>query len=171
MNGWMLTSPFSHRTHLQLRQINTSSFPISYNEEFYKNVSKQKNEEMSKFAYWNGYVVGAVCTRVEPVREGAEEQRLYIMTLAVLAAYRGRGIGKQLLKSILEYTETNKSIAEISLHVHVENQDAIKFYTDKFNFKQGEMIENYYRRVDPPHCYRLYKELNGGSALEEETPV
>ena len=123
---------------------------------------------MTKFAYWNGYVVGAVCTRMEPIKEGAEEQRLYIMTLAVLAAYRGRNIGSQLLKSILDYTENHKTIVEISLHVHIENKDAIKFYTDKFNFKQGEMIENYYRRVDPPHCYRLYKEVNGDADMEEK---
>lgn len=144
----------------QLRKINTSSFPISYSEDFYKNVVKQRNEEMNKFAYWNGYVVGAVCTRLEPVEEGSTDQRLYIMTLAVLAAYRGRGIGRQLLQSVLDYVETHKSVTEISLHVHVDNQDAIKFYAT-FGFQQGEMIENYYRRVEPPHCYRLFKELSG----------
>jgi len=146
------------------------SFPISYSEEFYKNVAKQHlNEDMNKFAYWNGYVVGAVCTRLEPIQEGSTDQRLYIMTLAVLAAYRSREIGSQLLQSILDYCDQHKTVTEISLHVHVHNQDAIDFYTKKFNFRQGEMIENYYRRVDPPNCYRLYKELSGDGAKEEKS--
>jgi len=198
---------------------------------------------LNKFAYYNGFVVGAVCTRIEPVKEGqltgagmpttstdtmenAEnvtpsppttpttsptklvesttttvttpggKQRLYIMTLAVLAAYRGRGIGAQLIQSVLDHCDTlNKEAAlhdnttladnnnsspeknassptkhaqvsnnhqrvdEIALHVQISNEDAIRFYTSKFGFEKGEMVENYYRRIDPPHCYILSKKL------------
>ena len=49
-------------------------------------------------------------------------------------------------------------VVEISLHVQISNDDAIKFYT-KLGFEQGEIVENYYRRIDPPHCYKLYKKL------------
>ena len=208
----------SHRQR-QLRKVNTVSFPVAYNEGFYQDVVKRKNEHLNKFAYYNGFVVGAVCTRVESVKKegGAAgdtittnnnnnnnnsdnvenetpqspnnnnnsvdssnadggKQRLYIMTLAVLAAYRGRGIGEQLIQSVLDYcdrvnqgkeTDDNTSknggaprrIDEIALHVQISNEDAIRFYTKKFGFKQGEMVENYYRRIDPPHCYILSKEL------------
>jgi len=97
-----------------------------------------------------------------------DEKRIYIMTLGVLAAYRGRTIGTQLIQSILDYFEENKDkaespdlkdVTEISLHVQISNDDAIKFYTEKFGFEKGEMVENYYRRIDPPHCYKLYKKL------------
>lgn len=140
-----------------MRKINGVSFPIQYNETFYTDVTKRKDDNLNKYAYFNGIVVGAVCTRIEDMEGG--RIRLYIMTLAVLAAYRGRGIGSQLLQSVLEYCSENTVINEIALHVHVSNEDAIRFYTDRFGFEKGEMVENYYRRIDPPHCYRLYKVL------------
>jgi N-alpha-acetyltransferase 50 len=144
----------------QLRRINTVAFPIQYNEGFYRDVLKRNNAELNKFAYSNEFVIGAVCARVEDVDKSGTK-RLYIMTLAVLAAYRGRGIGSDLLRSLLMYCETpDARISEIALHVHVSNDDAIRFYTEKFGFTKGPMVENYYRRIDPPHCYLLYKILD-----------
>lgn len=92
------------------------------------------------------------------------KQRLYIMTLGVLAAYRGHTIGTQLIQSILDHYEENKDtefkdVEEIALHVQISNDEAIDFYTKHFGFEKGEMVENYYRRIDPPHCYLLYKKL------------
>lgn len=142
---------FSLRTHTQLRSINLASFPILYNEAFYKGVCL--HPEHSRYAYWKGQVVGAVCTQLDP-----KDGTLYIMTLAVLAAYRSRGIGSQLLQSVLEYCKDHK-IPMIKLHVHIINEDAIRFYTERFGFTKGDLVENYYRRIDPPHCYLLYKRL------------
>ena len=130
-------------------------------------------------------MVGAACARIEDIKDGGNDKghkeenhndsengnidhkkRIYIMTLGVLAAYRGRTIGAQLIQSILDYFENHmgddpdlKDVVEISLHVQISNDDAIKFYTQKFGFEKGEMVENYYRRIDPPHCYKLYKKL------------
>ena len=127
---------------------------------------ERKNEGLCKFAYWNGFVVGAACARLENIDSSdSSRQRLYIMTLGVLAAYRGRSIGTQLIQTILDYYEENKdsellkNVEEICLHVQISNDDAIKFYTSKFDFIKGDMVENYYRRIDPPHCYLLYKKL------------
>ena len=80
------------------------------------------------------------------------------MTLAVLAPYRGRGIGSQLLQSVLDHCPQRR-VQEICLHVHVSNRDAIRFYTERFGFDQGEILQNYYRRLDPPHCYVLSKQI------------
>jgi N-alpha-acetyltransferase 50 len=166
-------------------------FPVQYQESYYKDVVVRNNEGLCKFAYWNGFVVGAACARLETINSTAAvaidadtttdtttsassvvvagggappRQRLYIMTLGVLAAYRGRGIGRQLIQTILDHYETQKddefqNVEEISLHVQISNDDAIRFYTSKFGFVQGDMVENYYRRIDPPHCYLLYKKL------------
>jgi N-alpha-acetyltransferase 50 len=167
------------QSFLQLRKINTASFPIQYNERFYLDIVERNNESLNKFAYCNEFVVGAVCARVEVTESDPGKQRLYIMTLAVLAAYRGRGIGSELLQSVLDYCELQRAsavarssnnnnnvsageaapISEIALHVQISNDDAIRFYTEKFGFVQGELVENYYRRIDPPHCYLLYKTL------------
>lgn len=146
----------------QLRKVNTACFPILYNDTFYKDVVIRKNEGLNKFAYWNGFVVGAVCARREPLADGRD--RLYLMTLGVLAAYRGRQVGTKLIQSVLDYYQEMKddelsTVDEIALHVQISNDDAIKFYTARFGFFQGEMVENYYRRIDPPHCYLLYKKL------------
>eukprot|EP00529_Nitzschia_sp_RCC80_P032267 CAMPEP_0113463754 /NCGR_PEP_ID=MMETSP0014_2-20120614/12831_1 /TAXON_ID=2857 /ORGANISM="Nitzschia sp." /LENGTH=219 /DNA_ID=CAMNT_0000355779 /DNA_START=81 /DNA_END=740 /DNA_ORIENTATION=- /assembly_acc=CAM_ASM_000159 len=199
----------------QLRMINTTCFPVSYQEKYYKDVVSpgQNNEGLSKLAYVGGFVVGATSSRIEDItvvaddkagikagnneenddddnnnnnknadvgdvvggdnnnnkdqKNQTQKRRIYIMTLGVLAAYRGRGIGTKLIQSILDYFEHNmmsdelKDVTEISLHVHVENQDAIDFYTEKFGFLRGELVENYYnkRSVDPPHSIRLYKPL------------
>lgn len=147
-----------------LRKVNSACFPISYSDTFYKDVVDRKDEGLNKFAYYGGFVVGAVCTRVEPLPEDESRSRLYIMTLGVLAAYRGRQVGTQLIQSVMDHYEAGKDdefepIHEISLHVQISNDDAIKFYTERFGFVKGEMVENYYRRIDPPHCYLLYKKL------------
>ena len=184
--------------YLQLRRINAASFPVLYNEAFYKDIIRVNNASLNKFAYYKGVVVGAACARLEEMenesskrgdddddnnnvnetttttatssttiteqqQQQPRKRRLYIMTLAVLAAYRGRGVGSQLLESLLEFCRQDSKIggiSEIALHVQISNQDAIRFYTDKkFGFVQGELVENYYRRINPPHCYLLYKKL------------
>ena len=125
---------------------------------------KRNNAELNKFAYSNEFVIAAVCARVEDIDQSGKK-RLYIMTLAVLAAYRGRGIGSDLLRSLLVYCEKDDAqISEIALHVHVSNDDAIRFYKEKFGFTKGPLVENYYRRIDPPHCYLLYKNLDEPSS-------
>jgi N-alpha-acetyltransferase 50 len=151
----------------KLRRINTVVFPIQYNEGFYQDILKRNNEELNKFAYSNEFVIGAVCARVEDMDLTSGKKRMYIMTLAVLAAYRDRGIGSELLQSLLDYCTKQQStgqgdskISEIALHVHISNDDAIRFYTEKFGFTLGPIVENYYRRIDPPHCYLLHKSLD-----------
>lgn len=137
---------------------------------------QQNDVTLSKFAYWKSRIVGAICTRItEPLDEEEAEggPKLYIMTLAVYAAYRGRRIGSRLLQSVLDRCE-ELGVQSISLHVHVSNHDAIRFYTQRFGFEQGELLKNYYRRVNPPDCYLLSKtfetaESVDGSAANNES--
>jgi ribosomal protein S18 acetylase RimI-like enzyme len=100
-------------------------------------------------------------------RRKTTEHRLYIMTLAVLPAYRGRQIGTQLVQSILNFCEQKQNedssldfhITEILLHVQTSNTDAIRFYVERFQFIQGDLVRNYYHRVDPPDCYVLFRPI------------
>lgn len=155
----------------QLKLINTTCFPISYAPGFYRDVVDAKNSEFNKFAYHNGIIIGAICCRIQDAKasNGSSElvrngKVLYIMTLAVLPAYRGRGVGQKLLKSVLNHVESAKlkdteSIEDVILHVHISNDDGIKFYIEKMGFEKGELVENYYNRIDPPHAYILRKHL------------
>jgi ribosomal protein S18 acetylase RimI-like enzyme len=140
----------------QLRIINSTSLPIAYADGFYKDVVKAKNETLNKYAYHNGFVIGAICCRVQ------DDSKIYIMTLGVLPSYRGRNVGTKLVQSVIDYAITEEAqkegIKEISLHVQINNEDAMKFY-GRLGFQKGDMVENYYKRIDPPHCYILRKEL------------
>jgi len=173
------------------------------------------NENLCKYAYYHGFVIGAICTRIEPIPISSStasfydesissvtetrsnpttttattstsesgkiipsssipnKKRLYIMTLGVLAAYRGYGVGEQLVQSIIDYYEEGRKhsfqgqgtqdlaqVEEISLHVHTSNEGAIRFYVEKFGFQKGDIIRNYYtQRIEPPDCFLLYKKL------------
>lgn len=93
----------------QLKLINSVVFPVKYNDQFYRGLLRTYNTaetaELIRLgtspllvfahdctAYYNDVPVGAVACRLEPNPEPAT-QKLYIMTLGVLAPYRHAGIG------------------------------------------------------------------------------
>ena len=77
----------------QLKIINSTTLPVRYSDKFYADILLDPETKILNFAFYNGFAVGAVCTRIEPHEiEGCS--KLYIMTINVLAAYRRRGIGK-----------------------------------------------------------------------------
>lgn len=78
----------------QLKTLNLATLPVRYSDKFYRELTINYAAEYLKYAVWNGFVVAAVCARVEvPDEANQEEKKLYIMTINVLAAYRRRGIG------------------------------------------------------------------------------
>jgi len=79
-------------------------------------------------------------------------KRLYIMTLGVLAPYRKYGIGGKMLKEMIKFVEKRPDIDEITLHVQVGNNTAIKFYESN-GFEIVDTIKNYYQRITPADCH------------------
>ena len=138
-----------------LKEINAATLPVSYAEKFYKDIVKTP-KEITHYAYSGSVCVGAICCRIE-TDESSEEgkSRLYIMTLGVLAPYRGCGVGTELLEGVLDHVDKNmNSISSIYLHVWVENAYALKFYS-KFDFVEKGKVEKYYKRVSPPDAVIL----------------
>ena len=115
-------------------------------------------QDYLKFAFCNGFAVGAVCSRIEACVEDPGYNKLYIMTISILPAYRRRGIGKQLLNHIIDTAMKDASINEAYLHVQTSNEDAKQFYI-AHGFEETETIRNYYKRIEPPDCYVLKKKL------------
>jgi ribosomal protein S18 acetylase RimI-like enzyme len=81
----------------QLKLINITTLPVRYTDKFYKDLLEKGSKEYLKYAAWNGFQVGATCARVETHDTVPDCNRLYIMTINVLAAYRRRGVGEDLL--------------------------------------------------------------------------
>ncbi|XP_012847069.1 PREDICTED: N-alpha-acetyltransferase 50 [Erythranthe guttata] len=104
-------------------------------------------------AYYCDICVGSIACRFEKKECGAV--RVYIMTLGVLAPYRGLGIGAKLVNHVLDLC-TKQNIGEVYLHVQTNNEEAIKFYK-KFGFEITETIHNYYTNITPPDCYVVTK--------------
>jgi len=77
----------------------------------------------------------------------------YIMTLGVSDAYRGQGIGAELLEKICVQLE-QAGCNYIYLHVKVGNETATKFYL-KHGFNVEEELPNYYA-IDGKH-FNSYK--------------
>eukprot|EP00252_Welwitschia_mirabilis_P021472 TRINITY_DN5519_c0_g1_i4.p1 TRINITY_DN5519_c0_g1~~TRINITY_DN5519_c0_g1_i4.p1 ORF type:complete len:168 (+),score=18.22 TRINITY_DN5519_c0_g1_i4:207-710(+) len=142
---------------MQLKKLNTAIFPVRYNEKYYADALS--SGDFTKLAYYSDICVGAIACRLEKKEGGV---RIYIMTLGVLAPYRGLGIGSKLLKHCLDLGFQDPSIVEIYLHVQTNNEEAISFY-QKFGFEIKETIKNYYSNIDPPDCYVLAKSLTSSS--------
>ncbi|XP_059643358.1 uncharacterized protein LOC132285204 [Cornus florida] len=141
----------SDKNLMQLKKLNVSIFPVRYNEKLYADALA--SGEFTKLAYYSDICVGAIACRLEKKEGGAVHA--YIMTLGVLAPYRGLGIGTKLLNHVLDLCY-KQSISEIYLHVQTNNEDAINFYK-KFGFDITETIHNYYKRITPPDCHVLTK--------------
>lgn len=163
---------------LQLRTVNATTLPVKYTDKFYRELIDNYTAEYMKFCFWNGFVVGAVCARLEG--RDTESCKLYIMTINVLAPYRRKGIGalkfhrirrlwspndflfvciaSELLKFVLNKAKADPTIQEVYLHVQLGNDEAKNFYLHH-GFVEDGIIKDYYKRIDPPDCYILKMKL------------
>ena len=103
---------------------------------------------MTQLAYIGDELVGAIACRLEltPLKSGA---RLYLMTVGVYAPHRNGAIGTRLLRHALNEGSTDTFIEDAYLHVHTPNTEAIAFYK-RFGFVEDGVVQNYYKRLDPP---------------------
>merc|ERR1712166_421628 len=114
----------------------------------------QGQQDWTQLAFHNDVMVGAICTR----KDLEDANKVYIMTVGVLAPYRDNLIGSKLLWKIIEKCNEEAEVKQIYLHVQQGNDDAVNFYA-KFGFEVGDEVKDYYKRIDPPHAIILYKNI------------
>eukprot|EP00696_Hemimastix_kukwesjijk_P016221 gnl/Hemi2/4599_TR1589_c0_g1_i1.p1 gnl/Hemi2/4599_TR1589_c0_g1~~gnl/Hemi2/4599_TR1589_c0_g1_i1.p1 ORF type:complete len:204 (-),score=50.15 gnl/Hemi2/4599_TR1589_c0_g1_i1:78-689(-) len=155
----------TEQTAEQLRQLNCALLPVQYNEKFYKDVLTCPSHQTTA-AFLQDVLIGAICSRMENRVEGGV--KLYIMTLGVLSPYRRSGIASQLLQKTLDWCAQQDFINEVSLNVQISNDTALEFYK-KFGFEVVDRIDNYYKRIEPPHCFVLRKLLRATATTTTTT--
>lgn len=153
--GRIVLGDLTHHNVKQLKLLNTTIFPVSYTEKFYKTVLEVG--QFAKLAFFEDVIVGSVCCRVD-TDEATGEKKLYIMTLGCLAPYRRLGVGTIMLEHILKEAAKDSSLACIYLHVQINNDDAKAFY-DKHGFAVKETIAGYYQKITPADAFVLEKTL------------
>lgn len=159
----------------RLKELNRAIFSINYPERMYQDALACS--PVTQLAFVGHTLVGAIACRLENTPQvGApplftffpiysllvthlQGPELYIMTLGVLAPHRGRGIGSSLVRRCLAVVEEGlPEVRQAYLHVQISNEEAMVFY-ERLDFERSEVIENYYRRIDPPHAVVLQRRL------------
>lgn len=138
----------------QLRKLNLAVFPVRYSDKFYNDLASNPVQSYTHLGYFSDILVGSICSRIEQ-QDGAAF-KVYIMTIGVLAPYRRLGMGKRLLEKVLESCNSQPDCAEIYLHVQVGNDSAVDFYKG-FGFEVGEIVKDYYTRLDVNDAYIISK--------------
>ena len=116
-------------------------------------------------------LAGAIAVRLEKHPKSPDKARMYRMTPGVYAPHRARGIGSRLLMNSLNEASEDENIVDAYLHVQTNNEEAIKFYCDptgKFAFEKGEVIEKYYKRIEPDSAVVLRLEMKKWKRKEVE---
>ncbi|KAK7206311.1 acyl-CoA N-acyltransferase [Myxozyma melibiosi] len=135
-----------------LQRINSVVLPTSYSDKWYK--ESLTVGELAKLAFFNEVPVGAIRCALETSKESS---KIYIMTLAVLAAYRRYGIGRKLVEHILEYAKSSQ-VKEVYCHVWVENEEAMAWYAHQ-GFERGEFLKGYYRKMEPAGDAYIFRKV------------
>eukprot|EP00301_Raphidiophrys_heterophryoidea_P019990 c4793_g1_i1.p1 GENE.c4793_g1_i1~~c4793_g1_i1.p1 ORF type:complete len:180 (+),score=44.18 c4793_g1_i1:30-542(+) len=139
-----------------LKLFNAAMFPVKYSEKFYETVLLLPN--FTSLAFQEQELVGAICCRTEVTPE--KDVQLYIMTLGVKPFCRRRGVASEMLRRVVTHEDLQGVASKIYLHVQISNEQAIEFYRS-LGFQVETQINNYYQRIDPPHCFVLSRPLEG----------
>lgn len=76
----------------------------------------------------------------------------------LIVSFRICSLATDLLNYVLEKANKDPAITEAYLHVQVGNEVAKDFYLRNGFIDQG-IIKDYYKRIDPPDCHLLSKQL------------
>ncbi|EGZ12990.1 hypothetical protein PHYSODRAFT_513686 [Phytophthora sojae] len=66
-------------------------------------------------------------------------------------------IGSRLLEGVVAQS-IQDGVAQVYLHVQTSNKAALRFYI-AHGFEATQILRNYYKRIEPPDCYVLRRQL------------
>jgi mycothiol synthase len=96
-----------------------------------------------KMLWHNDKPVGTIAM-IKETENG--ENVIFIEAVAILNSYQGRGLGKNLLRYAVEFTNKN-GFKKIMLSVNAENESAAELYL-KEGFKKIEVVVCYHKKVN-----------------------
>lgn len=70
--------------------------------------------------------------------------------------------GSAMLKEVLQNVSKHPDIKEVYMHVQSNNEAALRFY-ERHGFDKGELVEGYYRGIEPSSAYVVRKAVNGAA--------
>lgn len=144
-----------------LRQLNSTIFPITYHDRFYKDLTAACGDLSCRAVFIivdEKDIIGTFSCRFEAPPQQAIEvdsgvtRCTYVMTFGLLAKYRMRGVGEWMWQRLLEmYAQSTKLMV---LHVQCGNLAALRFYKRR-GFVEQCIVKDYYRRLTPPDAVLL----------------
>ena len=81
----------------------------------------------------------------------------YIGMLAVQSSYRRKGIGKALVRNVLQRMK-DMGCQAVTLETEVSNTTAQRLYQDSFGFVREELLVRYYLNFNDAYRLRLWFE-------------
>ncbi|GAA93516.1 hypothetical protein E5Q_00157 [Mixia osmundae IAM 14324] len=162
-----------------LKKINAVVFPhMTYSDNFYADALAPELEPYNKLIYYNDICVGGLCARLETLNTPpakADQARLYVMTLAILAPYRRQGLAAKLIASTLreaqrsneppteasgksDLKQTTKRVASIYTHCHTAADEARDFWQTQ-GFQLTQTVEDYYNTIEPKSAFVFEKDV------------
>ncbi|MBO0999988.1 GNAT family N-acetyltransferase [Bacillus sp. SD075] len=134
---------------IQNAVISEGEFFIAVSEEFNKSPEQQRDwigrileneRETLIVAEMNGEVIGWIVFQSENTKRMSHKGSFGIM---IRKNFRGMGIGKELIETLLEWAEANPFIEKVSLGVFSTNHRAISLYKRMGFIEEGRKIKEF----------------------------